>query len=371
MKYVTPRRIENTISTPFRYSLFVLLLFVAACDNNNNGGGNEPVSMADAARNANLQVGVAVSRTVTAEQSAVIAREFTSITPENSTKWSELEPVLGSYDFSRADQLIDSAVANGQRIRGHTLFWARLNGLPAWFNEELENASDPAARLRELMVAHTDTVVGRYAGKLAQWDVINEPLALVGGDFDPDNVFHQLLGEEYIDLALLQAHAADASAELFINETFIEFEAEKFDALIALAQRLLDRGAPLHGLGLQGHFFFRAPDEAILRDQLQRIAALGLKAEITELDIPLPLFSDSADPLAAQAQAFEDVFNACLAVPLCSGITVWGLGDFNTWLDSFVVTAANAPNRPLLFDEELAPKPAYERVVELMKKTTR
>ena len=267
-------------------------------------------------------------------------------------------------NFSNADQLVDFAIENGQRIRGHTLFWHRLNGLPSWLSEELGKSSDPAARLEELMVTHTATVVGRYAGQLAQWDVINEPLAIVGGGFDPENIFYQLLGEEYLDIALLQAHAADPSAELFINETFVEFQPVKFDALIALAQRLLGRGIPLHGLGLQGHFFVRAPDEAILRDQLQRIAALGLKAEITELDIPLPLFSGKPDPLAAQAQAYADVFNACLAVTLCSGITMWGIDDAHTWLDSFL--AITAPNRPLLFDEMLRAKPAYDSVVKTL-----
>lgn len=302
----------------------------------------------------------------TIEQETVAAREFTSITPENGMKWGSLAATPDSYDFDGADQLVDFARANGQRIRGHTLFWHRLNGLPSWVDDELDKANDPAARLQELMIAHTATVVGRYAGRIAQWDVINEPLAIAGGEFDPENIFYQLLGEEYLDTALLHAHAADPSAELFINETFIEFQPEKFDALIALAERLLDRGVPLHGLGLQGHFFLLPPDEATLRDQLQRIAALGLKAEITELDIPLPLFSATPDPLAAQAQAYADVFNACLAVPLCSGITVWGLDDGHTWLDSFSLTAGNAPNRPLLFDEALEAKPAYSSVVDTL-----
>jgi endo-1,4-beta-xylanase len=281
-------------------------------------------------------------------------------------KWRELAPAPDTYDFSRADQVVEFAIANGQRLRGHTLFWHRPNGPPLWLEEELQNATDPAAYLRQLMADHVVTVVGRYAGKLAQWDVINEPLAIASGELDTQNVFFELLGEEFIDIALLHAYAADPSAELFINETFTEFVPEKFDALLSLAKRLLDRGVPLHGLGLQGHFFLRAPDEAVLRDQLQRIAALGLKAEITELDIPLSLFSGTPDPLAAQARAYADVFNACLSVVLCSGITVWGVGDADTWLDSFVVSAGNAPNRPLLFDENLQAKPAYESVVDAL-----
>lgn len=345
-------------------SLVTLLLVLVACSDSNNSDRGETAGLAHASRQAELAVGVAVNAGASSEQLAVVSKEFISVTAENEMKWGSLAPTSDSFSFSNADQLVDFAVANGQRVRGHTLFWHRLSGLPPWLTEELDKASDPAARLRELMVTHTDTVVSRYAGRLAQWDVINEPLAIAGGGFDPENIFYQLLGEEYLDIALLHAHTADPSAELFINETFVEFQPEKFDALIALAQRLLDRGIPLHGLGLQGHFFVRAPDEAVLRDQLQRIAELGLKAEITELDIPLPLFSSADDPLAAQAQAYADVFNACLSVALCSGITVWGIDDAHTWLDSFL--AIFAPNRPLLFDEMLQAKPAYDSVVNAL-----
>jgi endo-1,4-beta-xylanase len=357
------KRLPSTIA---RIGIVLLFLVLTACgdSNNDNGGQTEAVGLADAARQAGLTVGAAVNTDASFEQLAVTSREFTSVTAENAMKWGSLAPTSSSFNFSDADRLVDFAVANGQRLRGHTLFWHRLNGLPDWLTEELNKSSDPAARLRELMVTHAATVVGRYAGQIAQWDVINEPLAATGADFDPENIFFQLLGEEYLDIALLLAHTADPSAELFINETFVEFQPKKFEGLIALAQRLLARGIPLHGLGLQGHFFVRAPDEAILHDQLQRIAALGLKVEITELDIPLPLFSNTPDPLAAQAQAYADVFNACLAVTLCSGITMWGIDDAHTWLDSFL--AFSAPNRPLLFDETLQAKPAYGSVVKTL-----
>ncbi len=344
-------------------SLLFGLVLITGCSDGSDATNS---SLVDAARLAALDVGVAFDDGASAPRRTLAAAEFTSITAENSMKWARLTSGPDDYDFEAADTLVEFAEANGQRVRGHTLFWHRLNGLPDWLLEELGAASDPATRLRGLMINHVSTVVGRYAGRLAQWDVVNEPLAIVGGEFDPENIFFAVLGEAYIDLALLEAHTADPSAELFINETFTEFQPDKFDALIALARRLLDRGVPLHGLGLQGHFFLQAPDQEVLRDQLARIAALGLKAEITELDIPLSLFSGAVDPLAAQAQAYAAVFNACLSVTLCSGITVWGLDDANTWLDSFALSAPNAPNRPLLFDAELQAKPAYDSIVQAL-----
>ena len=189
--------------------------------------------------------------------------------------------------------------------------------------------------------------------------MVNEPLALASGGFDTDNIFYQTLGEEYIDIAFHSAYLADPSALLFLNETFTEFVPAKFDALVALASSLLDRKVPIHGVGLQAHFFLQPPDGILLQNQIARLTALGLRVELTEVDIPLPLFASQDDPLRAQGIAYGRVFAACLAVPGCSGITVWGVDDGDTWLDSFALTSSNAPNRPLLFNEDLEPKPAY------------
>jgi GH35 family endo-1,4-beta-xylanase len=45
---------------------------------------------------------------------------------------------------------------------------------------------------------------------------------------------------------------------------------------------------------------------------------------------------------------------------------MWGLDDAHTWLESFVLTGGTAPNRPLLFDQELQAKPAYDSVVDAL-----
>jgi hypothetical protein len=123
---------------------------------------------------------------------------------------------------------------------------------------------------------------------------------------------------------------------------------------------------PIHGVGLQAHLGLQPPDGVLLQNQIARLTALGLRVELTELDIPLGLFADQSDSLQAQGIAYGKVFAACMAVPGCSGVTVWGLDDTSTWLDSFILTAANAPNRPLLFDEGLDPKPAYYLVRGLL-----
>jgi len=293
-----------------------------------------PPTLSQAARGAGIDVGVAIGHSMTPDRIALVQQEFTSLTPENAMKWNSLSPAPGVYDFTAADATV--AVA------------------------------DPAETLRNLMEEHITETVGRYAGRIAQWDVVNEPLELVGVGLDTENIFYQTLGEEYLDIAFHSAHLADPSAQLFLNETFTEYLPAKFDALVALASSLLARGVPIHGVGLQAHLGLQPPDGVLLQNQIARLAALGLRVELTELDIPLGLFADQSDPLQAQGIAYGKVFAACMAVPGCSGVTVWGLDDSSTWLDSFVLRAANAPNRQLLFDEGLDPKPAYYLVRGLL-----
>ncbi len=77
------------------------------------------------------------------ELAPLLAEHFTSITCENELKWGFLSDARGEYDFTTADESIAFAEEDGQRVRGHTLFWARLNGTPDWVFEALENVAAP------------------------------------------------------------------------------------------------------------------------------------------------------------------------------------------------------------------------------------
>ncbi len=318
-------------------------------------------TLREAAARAGIHLGFALDRSVISGAragAALAAREASSVTAENAMKWHELSASPGHYDFEDADALVDFAEANGQRIRGHTLVWGRANGPPRWWNDDLASAPDPAERARERIESHVATVVGRWAGRIESWDVVNEPFALVGGALDTENPFQQALGGSYIEHALRAARTADAAARLFVNEVLIERDDAKLDATIALATTLLAAGVPLDGIGFQAHFFTR-PAFDDLRARLQRVADLGLDVELTEVDLPIALFSAAPDPLAAQGDAYAEIVRACLAVSRCTGMTLWGFEDGDTWLDHALIWSGLAPNRPLLFDESLAPKPAY------------
>ncbi|MFI6039727.1 endo-1,4-beta-xylanase [Streptomyces sp. NPDC051315] len=286
----------------------------------------------------------------------IAGREFNWLTPGNAMKWGSVEPAQGSFNWAEADQIVDFAEAHGQEVRGHTLVWHSQN--PSW----LTNGSWTPAQLNTLLQNHIDTEVGRYKGRVAAWDVVNEP-------FDEDGTYRSTLwydnlGADYIATALTRARAADPAAKLYINDYNVEGVNAKSTALYNLVRSLKERGVPIDGVGLQAHLILgQVP--STLQQNIQRFADLGVDVAITELDIRMQLPSDSAK-LTQQAADYKAVMNACLAVSRCTGVTVWGFTDSDSWIPStFPGQGAATP-----YDENYAPKPAYHAIAEALGGTT-
>lgn len=296
---------------------------------------------------------------------------FNSITVENDLKYGRLiSQGLQQHDFDKADAIVDFAIENNLRVRGHALVWGRaadffkspdlrsiLKDIPK------EKMSDT---LQYLIKTHITTVLERYKGKITQWDCVNEPLEVFAGGFD-ENIYYEYIGEEYIDKAFLWANEVDPSVELFLNEQFDEYDSEKAISFIALLEELIEKKVPIHGVGIQAHSMFTIPKIKPFQEFIQKISELGLKVEITELDARLRLFDQFDDPYKAQAEFYEDFCSACLSNPACTGITLWGITDRDSWFDSMGIFKIHQPNEPLLFDDKMNPKPAYYGVARALK----
>jgi endo-1,4-beta-xylanase len=334
--------------------LAVVLMLLASVSTSH--AAPAPCTLGDLASRVGVAIGAGfVEGSHTPEFRAILARELTSVTMP--AYWSSTQPQPGLFDFTAADAAMAEATAHGLRVRGHPLVWGRL-ALPAWVNA----VTDPA-EMRAVMRQHIETLVGRYAGRVAQWDVVNEPLLFFGGDGTTDGlepyVFQRLLGPGYIEEALRIAHAADPQAKLFVNEILALAPGPKQDRFFRLVQDLLAAGVPLHGVGLQGHVTppyaptYR-PTRAEMEATISRFAALGLDVEITEVDVSVPT-PRTPCTLAQQGATYRDIASACLAVPACTGITVWGIGDAYSWIESVL----SYDGAPLPFDDAWQPKPAY------------
>jgi endo-1,4-beta-xylanase len=98
------------------------------------------------------------------------------------------------------------------------------------------------------------------------------------------------------------------------------------------------RGVPIDCVGFQSHLTNSVPGD--YQANLQRFANLGVDVQITELDIAG----------SNQANVYASVVSSCLAVSRCTGITVWGIRDSDSW---------RTGQNPLLFDAAGNKKAAY------------
>ena len=221
-------------------------------------------------------------------------------------------------------------------MRGHTLVWH--SQLPGWVSSIRD-----ANTLRSVMNNHITTVMNRYKGKIHSWDVVNEAFADGGSGQHRSSVFQDVLGNGFIEEAFRTARKADPSAKLCYNDYNIEnWSDAKTQGVYRMVKDFKSRGVPIDCVGLQSHFGADGPP-ASFQTTLSNFAALGVDVQITELDIA-----------QASAGAYANAVKACLNVARCTGITVWGIRDSDSWR-----TGAN----PLLFDSSGNKKPAYSSVL--------
>lgn len=290
-----------------------------------------------------------------------LVRHFDSTTAP--LYWESTQRTPGTFDFSIPDEVVALAEANGLRVRGHPLVWGRL-GLPAY----VRNATS-AEELRTLLRGQLAAVLGRYRGRIRQYDAVNEPITFLGADEGTDgldgNVFWRLLGPGWVREALDLVHGLDPDAALFVNEFGVMAPGPKQERFYALIRDLVDGGAPITGVGFQGHIrppFLRDydPTQEEIEATVRRFTDLGLRVEITEIDVTIDPSATGA--LDAQAETYRRLTLGCFRVPGCDGITTWGVTDKYTWIrDFFAVDGA-----PLLFDAEFQPKPAYLAVADAL-----
>ncbi len=288
-----------------------------------------------------------------------IRRLFNSGTLENFHKWRYQET---PEKQRQADEVVAWLVANGLRVRGHTLIWTtfKYGAMPKDVHQALE--ADDAAKfpeVRQRALEHVRAVVKRYAGVVAVWDVVNENV-----------VEHELVkrltpGVAHAESPLLAewfeaAHAEGPQTHLVLNDFNLlvgDFKDHKDDFERA-ARYLLKHQAPLHGLGMQSHFhnseLRRSPQQ--LRATLDRFAELGLSISITEFDMFGKGWGETpAAREAVQAEVLREFFMVCFSHPAVDGITMWGFWDGAHW-----------GNEAPLFRKDWTPKPAlavYESLV--------
>ncbi|MHB1036425.1 MAG: endo-1,4-beta-xylanase [Pirellulales bacterium] len=308
-------------------------------------------------------------------EKALVTENFNIVTPENCMKPAPVHPSENTWNFERTDALVKWCADNKLAIHGHTLVWHAQTG--AWFFRDGDKAT-VTQRLKD----HINTLVGRYKGKIRSWDVVNEAIN-DRGDASTENLrnssWFQTLGPEFLTLAFKFAHEADPDATLYYNDYGIEAGAKHASSMLLL-KRLLKEGAPVHGVGIQGHWSTAGVPFDALDKAIADYASLGLKVSITELDVtirgasggqfgPGPGFGGrgfggrsstppSPQALKEQADAYARMFGILIKHKgAVERVTFWGLSDRRTW---------RFGQNPLIFDSNNQRKPAYVAIVEAL-----
>ncbi len=323
-------------------------------------GAAVPPTLRELAAGAGIRIGSAVTAPPTLHEPAyasALETTFGAGTPENHMKWGPIHPAPDVYDFVAADAIVAALEGDGSVVRGHTLAWHMQN--PTW----LTDGTWSAAEATELLEDHISTVVGRYAGRIEQWDVANEAIGIDGSPWP--NPWTTSIGHpEYLDIAFTAARAADPSAELYYNDFLIELPGPRFDAVLELVDGLIARGVPIDGVGSQAHLHLgtcataRQCANGVLANALA-LDERGLDLAITELDVSIELPASTGE-LAQQAEVYRGVLQGCLLAPNCDTMVLWGVDDGHSWIPGFLPGYGAA----LILDAEYAPKPAHDALVE-------
>ena len=333
-----------------------------------------------------FKIGAALNRHQFSESDKVgaeiVKTHFNSITPENVLKWALVHPQPAKYDFEAPDRFVDFGEQNGMFIVGHTLVWH--NQTPGWvFQDDKGNPADRETLLKR-MRDHIFTVVGRYKGRIKGWDVVNEAL-------NQDGTMRQspwlkIIGEDYLAQAFQFAHEADPSAELYYNDYDLELPAKRAGA-VELIKKLKAAGVAVAAVGLQNHNLMDWPSAADEDATIAAFSALGVKVNITELDVDVlprttkpgadyavdvpvtPQLNPYVDRLPDQMQLalgkrYAELFRVYLKHrEAIDRVTFWGVADGDSWLNNWPMKGRT--NYPLLFDRFGRAKPALAAIINL------
>ena len=217
-------------------------------------------------------------------------------------------------------------------MRGHVLVWPGWR----WMPESLKALENNPAALKAAAEARVTQTAARYAGRLVDWDVMNEP-------FDNHDLM-DILGKDVMVDWFALAQAADPNAQRYLNDWGILTTGGRDSAhqqhYEDTARHLIDHGAPITGLGMQGHFAGTLTSPRDAWAILDRFAQFNLPIKITELDI------DLEDPIL-QADYMRDLLTAAFAHEAVHGVTVWGFWAKRHWRATAAHYDENWNRRPV------------------------
>ncbi len=254
-------------------------------------------------------------------------RFFNSVTVENAGKWKGwLDNRQRQTYLKTMDWFAGQGIAN----RGHACVWesVRFNAVPDF----LYGLPDTAA-IRNAVKTHIAGQMSVLKDYVYEIDVVNELV-------HEQEIVKNLL--KVPDRALEHsrwykwAKAAAPNVDLIVNEFDLFQSGNNFyQSFINYVQKMIDDGAPIYGVGMQGHFFSAMPAWDELKKRLNQVKALGLPMAVTEFDMAGSSYAD-----------MERVLYAAFSEPQIYGFTMWGAWDGSQWRNNGPIFNSNWNVKP-------------------------
>jgi endo-1,4-beta-xylanase len=266
---------------------------------------------------------------------------FSEVVFENDLKWPGWE---GTW-FSSHEEIADDFEWLNERgisVRGHNLAW------PGWtYSPSDINANQTPAYIKNRVNNHISDIIN-YQGvgkSVIDWDVLNE----ITTNNDYANHFAgtpgYTTGRELYPEIFAQVRQLAPDVKLYLNDYVAIEQGDLPNNGIALWRSRIDEliaaGAPLDGIGFQGHFsspITGIPRVKAIYDEFW--TAYGLEAKVTEYDMNILV------PADVQARYMRDILTITFAHPSMKGFLMWGFWDGAHWLGNAPVYDINWNLKP-------------------------
>ncbi len=279
--------------------------------------------------------------------------------------WGSFEPERGKPQYERLEAMARWCRDHGIEPKGHPLVWHEV--WPKWAPT---NPDEAIPLLRERVFA----IIQRYRGLISIWDVLNEANNAANyADRTGEGAWIKRDGAVAVVATALgwAREAAGVPAGAGSNKcTLLYNDFNTGEENVKLLKGLQERNALPDVIGIQSHMHGGNWPLRDAWETCERFAAFKRPIHFTELtvlsstvtpknvdSVPRGEWPTTPEGEAAQAAYVEKLYPLLFSHPAVQAITWWDFSDRYAW--------RNAPAG--LVREDMSPKPAYEKLLALIR----
>jgi endo-1,4-beta-xylanase len=270
--------------------------------------------------------------------------------------WWMYERQRDQPEDARTEEIVRWCQAHGVTMKGHPLAWNWVD--PPWLADRTPQEA------MQLQFARIGRCAERFKGDIDIWDVVNEATA-----YDRDEPkknapkLTQAIAEmgvgAYVRTTFQAARRANPQATLVIND----YRTDSAFVENVITQLVDESRKPLYDvIGIQSHMHQGYWDAAHTWETCERFATFDKPLHFTETTVVSgpkqgSTWVTTAEGEERQARQAAEFYTILFSHPAVAALTWWDFTDQDAW--------QGAPAG--LVRDDMTPKPAYDRLHELIK----